>query len=563
VKVENQLENTMISNPFTDTIISTKLDCDKTLVELTNYQGTYLWWFVDHDFRCFIAKLLGEHIGFIRFNEVLLTAYAKTDIFQDLASHLLSRAIMKLSQRDRMKRGKRKIAFTDQNRSWQTILDYERRTSKKSDAFFDSIILELKSTHEIVGIYPIGRTIKGIRVFVDKIINWDIHHYPFEFFWSIAIWTRTRRASAHFRHIWKDMQELIVLKKLCQYQQRDLYKAISHRLRFYFLILFPLIVKKIEMAKKMIESEKPNLILLENEYGNFERALVVAGKLKKIPIMAIQHGTIWLEGHVGLYIFNKAFKSQVALPCITCVSGSYFKEMLVEKSIYDPDQIAVTGAPRYDILFHLNRIGCRKEILRRIGVNPDHKIVLWTTGCQALSWEENIKNFEVMKDIFRDLQAITLIVKQHPGEGAKHTKLIKKKLLTKRLPNITLVPKDANTYEFLKVCDLLITKASTTALEAIALNKPVIILDLSGEESTIEYVREGVALAVYSKNALKEGIRQLLHDDSALTANRPSYIENHLHQIDGNATRRVIDLITRLSGDNLLPESFPETLRAI
>lgn len=537
----------MISNPFTDTIINTKLDCDKTLIELTNYRGTYLWWFVDHDFRCFIAKLLGEHIGLIRFNEVLFTAYAKIDIFQDLASHLLSRAIMKLCQRDRGKRGKRKIVFTDQNKTWQTVLDYKRHRSKKSDLFFDPIISQLESTHEIVGIYPIGRTIKGIRIFVDKIINWDIHHYPFEFFWSIAIWTRTRRASANFRHVWKDMQEYNIFKKLCQYQQRDLYKAISQRLRFYFLILFPLIIKKIEMAKKMIEFEKPNLILLENEYGSFERALLVAGKLKKVPIIAIQHGAIWLEGHVGFYMFNKAFKGHVILPSITCVSGSHFKELLVEKSIYDPDKVAVTGAARYDILYHLDRLGSKKEILSKIGVNPDHKIVLWTTTCQALSWEENIRNIEVMKDTFRDLKTITLIVKQHPGEGPKYTKFLKKEFLAKKLQNIVLVPKDANTYAFLKVCDLLITKVSTTALEAIALNKPVISLDLSGEESIAEYVREGVALAVYSKDALREGIKQLLNDDSALAVNRPSYIKKQLHEIDGNATRRVVDLITRLS----------------
>ena len=48
----------------------------------------------------------------------------------------------------------------------------------------------------------------------------------------------------------------------------------------------------------MIENEKPDLILIQNEYGGFEQALVIAAKFKNVPTIAIQHGiiinTLWL-----------------------------------------------------------------------------------------------------------------------------------------------------------------------------------------------------------------------------------------------------------------------------
>ena len=551
--MDKQLENKMISNDrFIDAIISTKLDDNKSLIDFTSYKGDYLWWFVDHDFRCFSGKILGELNTYLRFSEILLGAYAKVNFLLDLTKHLLSRAIVKLCQKNLQKNRKRKKAiFTAQNVNWKTIIDYEKLKSRKTDLFYDSIISQLESTHEIVGVHPLGQNLGGgIRVLIDKMLNWDVRHNPYELFWSPGIWNEERRASTHFRSTWKTLYDDKTLKRLCQYQEKDLYNTLFHRLRFYFSSVFPMLVKYIEMGKKMIEAEKPDLILLQNEYGSFEHALVIAGKLKNVPTVAIQHGIIIPVTHFGLYMFNKAFKDQMTLPDKTCVYGSYYQDLLVNKSIYDSNQVVVTGSPRYDMLFSLHEFASRKEILIKFVVNPKHQIVLWTTSCHVYTWEENTRNIEAMNSAFRDLQEVTLIIKQHPGEGTKYTGLLKENLSTTDSADILLVPKDANTYELLLTCDLLVTKTSTTALEAIALNKPVIVLDLMEKEPSIEYVREGVAATAHSKNDLKKTIRQLLADDTVLELHRSEYIKTRLYQIDGNATRRVVDLVIRLSRDS-------------
>jgi UDP-N-acetylglucosamine 2-epimerase len=92
----------------------------------------------------------------------------------------------------------------------------------------------------------------------------------------------------------------------------------------------------------------------------------------------------------------------------------------------------------------------------------------------------------------------------------------------------------------------MITRHSTTATEAVALNKPVIILNLSGEPDPMGYVKEGVALGVYKGKDLKPAIEKLLKDDSGLAKNRERYIEKYLYKVDGKASERVVGVICEM-----------------
>jgi hypothetical protein len=83
-------------------------------------------------------------------------------------------------------------------------------------------------------------------------------------------------------------------------------------------------------------------------------------------------------------------------------------------------------------------------------------------------------------------------------------------------------------------------------MEAVALNKPVIVLNLSGEPDIVDYVEQGVALGVYREEDLKPSIEKLLKDDSELAKNRGAYIEKYLYKIDGKATERVLKLIEEI-----------------
>lgn len=542
---------------YLHTIPKTKIKDGKSLIELTTYNDVAMWWFVDMDFYFHINQLVKcisskkAQIG-----KRTLIDYLKKSSFlyfmYEFFASFFCRLNVKLYNSETGHK-KNRILVTAQNLQWKTIRDLSTKEFKKGDAFFDSVISTLRKNdeNEIITTYPLGYSISDLKVIIDKRRNQkDIIHKPFNVYGSLDVWGKGRKAKKCFSTLWKDLKKDEKFKKLLEYKDIK-FDLLENRLSYYFTTVFGIMVEYIEMAKRMIEEEKTDLILIVNEYGRFERALVIAGKLKGIPVLAVQHGVIH-PTHTG-YMYAKGEISLVGsvkspycpIPDKTAVYGTYHKDLLTKVSAYPVDSVVVTGQPRYDILYHADTIYGKEKFFKNYKINPEHKIILWTTQCHGLSNEENIKNFKAIFETMQNIKDTTLIIKQHPGEGREYTKMIGKYLNSYKL-NAVVTPKESDTYELLFVCDLMMTRHSTTAMEAVALNKPVIILNLSGEPDPVEYVKEGVALDVYDEKNLKATIEKLLKDDSELAKNREKYIEKYLYKMDGKATERVVNLIEEM-----------------
>ncbi len=532
----------------------TKIRNGKSLIELTAYEGTTLWFFVDFRFHNFVCRTLNSDINKKSTrNRILVLLYGYIKIYLNTSLLLLTKCLLKHYKQLEIKRDDEnktpKILFTAQDVEWRVIRDYETYNTKKSDAFFDSIITRLVGTNgfNLVGIFPLNPSVISLRVFIDKLKNWYIPHKPLNLYWSLDLWKKENEAAKYLKGTWSTLKTGDVFKNLCTYNGADLYSQMENEIDFYFYVLFPHAVTYIEMAKRMIEIEKPDLILIQNEYGYFERALVIAGKLKGIPTLAVQHGII-TPMHHG-YMFNKDIRGTIILPDITCVYGRYYYDLLTKNSIYDPEQVVVTGQPRYDILYDVANVYSKNRFLKTYGIDVKSKIVLWTTQSHGISDEENRKYLKLIFEVMQNIRHITLIIKQHPGEGEKYTRMIRDYMGQYDVDSV-ITQKNSDTYEQLYVCDLMITKNSTTAIEAVALNKPVIVLNLSGEPDIVNYVEEGIALGVYRENDLKTAIETLLKDDSELAKNRSVYVEKYLYRIDGKATERVANEINKLLRKN-------------
>ena len=547
-----------------------KLNCGKSLLELTTYDNVAMWWAADTVFYYFLIKVIDKDISPNRLNLPKLMAgiYNTHGLFMkfyrnvgmctmmvyDIFIMVLVKLLIEILGKNKQdkKNTKPKILFIAQDGQWRVIKDYKTNCLKKSDAFFDSLIMHLNNRYNLIGIFPIDLyPIRGVKIFIDKLKNWDTPHKPLHLYWSLSAWRKEKRAFKHFK---KSLNHLIkdeVFREMCIYNEKDLYKEIKDELDLWFFVSFPHLVKYIQIVKTMIKVERPDLILLLNEHGWWENTLVIAAKLENIPTIAIQHGI-----HVPLEKYYRYSKDEIAsdgsvespycpIPDKTVVYGPYYKEILTRIGTYPTNSVVVTGQPRYDILYHADKIYSREQFLGKYNINQNHKVILWSTQCHGISDRENIKNFKAVFETMQNIKNTTLFIKPHPGEGEKYTKMIKKNLDNYKI-NAIITPKNSDTYELLYICDLMITKDSTTAMEAVVLNKPVIILNLSGEPDFVEYVNEGVALGVYEKEELKLAIEKLLKDDSELVRNRKNYIRKHLYKIDGNATERVAKVVDEM-----------------
>ncbi len=243
-----------------------------------------------------------------------------------------------------------------------------------------------------------------------------------------------------------------------------------------------------------------------------------------------------------------SFEDKGTKPDYFLASGEVFGEM--KRRCGAADEVIVTGLPRYDVLGDAQKIYSRHDFLKRYNIDPDKKIILWLTQSHGLSDEENEKTLAAVFSSMEGLKDVVLIIKQHPAEPPEYAGAIKEHMHRHEI-NAVLAPNNADTIELLFNCHLMITKNSTTAMEAVALGRPVISLNLSGQPLSAEYVREGVALGITDGSLLKDAIGQLLKDDHELAANRQKYIEKYLYRVDGRATQRVIKIILKcLSKDN-------------
>lgn len=513
-----------------------------------------MWWFVDFIFYSYTGKLIS---GSVKKNNLrsYITSHPEVILhilfIYDLLLKIITNIILSFNNKflTRINSRMSNIIFVSQNSEWKVVSDYKNNGQRKSDGFFDNLNSILKYDYDLIGLYPIDiRPVEGMKVFLEKVMTWNISHEPLNIYWTINAWIEQKKALNHFKNCWMELNDDPNFQTLCKYKENDLHHYINNELKFYFLFVFPLIVKYIYLEKIMLDVKKPNLVMLQNEYGWWERTLIVASKIKYVPTLAIQHGIIYKD-HKG-YNYSKGQISPTGdinspfcpIADRTAVYGPYHKKLLTQESSYPEDRVIVTGQPRYDIFSNMDKIYKKASSCKKYGIDPKNKIILWTTGGDDVF----TKDLSIICDAIKKKKNIELIIKQHPNASIEETNLIKKYISNYRL-NAIIPPKKSDTYELLFICDLLLTKASTTAMEAVALDKPIIIFDFEGNgKDIVGYVKEGVALSVIDQKELDKAIETLLIDDSELRINRQRYISNYLYSIDGASSQRVVSLIKEM-----------------
>ncbi len=396
------------------------------------------------------------------------------------------------------------------------IYDLDRNEYILGDQFFNTILnyLSKRRFYSIFGTYRFSYHIRDFYIYYAKRNAQKFTFLPLEFFMNF---------SSPFKFLQEESLKI------------DTQKPVQMKFNSY------VVAKSCENLLKIID---PDVILVEEEYGFFERQLIVIAKKQNIPTIALQHGLIHLNHHG--YI-TKDQTARENLPDITCLYGEADKELLLNHSIYSPDQLVVTGSPRYDIIYHADRIYSREKFCTGNNIPLNHQIILWTTQSHGMTDEENIRQLNLVFGACDGIPDITLVIKQHPGERKKHYRLIQS-YRRRHSCNSLILPKDSDTFEALYASNLVITFHSTTGREAVAFKKPLIVLDPNDRGG---YCREGVGILVSSIQEAKRVISQLLRDDGELAVNQGKFIKRYFYAIDGKSTERVVQVIEKVLSDQV------------
>jgi Putative glycosyl/glycerophosphate transferases involved in teichoic acid biosynthesis TagF/TagB/EpsJ/RodC len=419
------------------------------------------------------------------------------------------------------------ILFLSRNR----LFNMKTREGKNitSDYLFGNIIHELKLKHQDYKIVLINMhfeptlEINDIKAY--SIVRYSTPSIFFKsFIVSVLIHLKWKFCKDKFHHFLKNNH--------CDYLFPSFEEFFSIKWIFYvYLYDYSL--------QNILNTHKPKLVMANDDV----MYLKPKSNFENLKFVFLQSASIDYEKEYFKKMFINTFSLSNKVADYFLVSGTKFER--IKRIFSDSKECLVVGQPRYDILHYVNRLYNKKIFLNKYKINPSHKIILWTTQCHSMSDEENQKNLRTVFSSIEKFNDITLIIKQHPDEGARYTKMIME-FLNKYSINVIFPPTNSDIYEQLYICDLMITKNSTTAIEALVLGKPIIVLNLGDEPDIMDYVEKGVALGVYKEEELKNSINKIIKNDIDFTKNRESYIYESLYRIDGRSSERVVTFIEDL-----------------
>ncbi|MFA5839216.1 MAG: CDP-glycerol glycerophosphotransferase family protein [Candidatus Margulisiibacteriota bacterium] len=541
-----------------DKIAKTKLENGQSLIEITTFQQISYWWFIRFNLFHAIKSIVStDKPSKITLKQRMLAKLREPfSLIYDVSFALMCNLLVIGRKRKNLSK-KTKVLVTDYNSRWGDVFDSGTNQTVKSNVFLHPVFMELikQNEFEVVTCSQVGMHALGFRVLFEKLFGRkEIVHRPLEAFWSNRVWQEGQEAKKHFSNIWAKLCQDPNFINLWQFNGFNLWPYIKDELEFCFNYRFPRVKKYLAMTKNLLLAENPAAILIDCEYGGFPHSLIINAKLMGISTLAIQHGNIspfheaymFLTGDIAP---NADVKSPFyPIPEITAVYGPCEKEFLTKVSVYPENRVVVTGHPRYDFLAKVGEIYCRETILRDFNLSSNKKIIVWTTQMHFVPLSEQKATLRAVMEAVQSLQGeVELLIKMHPHE--KSMALYQNACQEYGVK--AAVTQNRNIFEVLYAADLVVTKHSTTGTEALILNKPILILNLSGENDLTSYVDEKVAIGVKVPQALLPAIKSALWDNGTrqlLQDHRRQFVFNHCYKIDGLAAQRVVGVLKEMLG---------------
>lgn len=560
------MKNIMEIIEFENTLVQTKLACGKSIFELCEFDSIALWWGVDFGFFYTLSDLTGKKypknpvLIILRRAKKILNAiirpFRQSSIDFFIKYYVLFlmnvyQSSIKTNIREHPFAEKKQSVFiTGEDIEWRTIFDYTTEKYIKTDQFFHSVIGSMeKKNISVKSVYNIRHPfIHSTSLYVDKLKHWHIPSVISDIYFDYSIWEKKRRSCTHFKKMWDKIKDDPCLTLLIEEFFPEKPGEIKYVLDLYFNEIIPEYYKQILVAQKFIANQKPDLILIEEETGRFERALIVAARMNTVPTMAIQHGVIHenAKGHLfkkGEIADNLSIKYPFApVPDLILVYGNFHRYVLTEISSFPERTIIVTGSPRYDRIPLLKEKFRRSDFNKDLRIDSDRKIILWATGCSGFSDQKNMEDFDVFFGTIKKYPDMLLIVKPHPGDSENHIKMMQS-VINQYQVDVRLFSKDQDIISIIPVSDLVVVHDSTVGMEAVAFGKPLVQFNITGSPDQVDYVKRGMAAGVYKKEQLGPTLKELLENPEKNAREREAYISEYLYKVDGLATERVTGII--------------------
>ena len=295
-------------------------------------------------------------------------------------------------------------------------------------------------------------------------------------------------------------------KKLFSVDKFSFWSSIKDQFRDICTSRFQESTERLFLFKKLFSTFDIDTIFVWVEVGQEEKECILMGKFFSIKSVMLQHGRYQTSKKWDKFARFLAYFSSSLLTDKQIIWGEITKQYALSHN-HSPNNVLIGGSPRHDKFFNLSS---RKN--KKTG-----KILLATTGTMYISADScttgsQTKYDEYFKEVYRIVKSLPekkLVVKPHPGPLL--TKYVEN-LVNEIDPSITVI-RNTDLHELINECEVLITfNNSTTALEAISLNKPVISLQTESWANEDDIAQAGAVVSISNIKDCEKEIKKILFD---------------------------------------------------
>lgn len=306
------------------------------------------------------------------------------------------------------------------------------------------------------------------------------------------------------------------------------------------LLQLPWAVRSIAEMRAALAHFRPDAVCLYAESSGWGRAALLACRQAGVPTVAVQHGIVYPK---YFSYRHEPDEADCPRPDRTAVFGAAARRLLTTLGGYAPESLVLTGSPRFDDLVTAARSWDREETRRRLGVAPEERLLVVASRFRAIR-DTHASIGSAFPALVRAVEAMPgarAVVKPHPAEGSEGYAAALHQAGARR---VTLVDPGEDLMRLLHAADALVTVESLSAVEALVLGRPVIVLNMPTHLGDL--VSAGAALGVAEgadpagalAGALAPGaVRE------ALDRAREGYLGELAMGVDGGATARIVALI--------------------
>jgi hypothetical protein len=347
-----------------------------------------------------------------------------------------------------------------------------------------------------------------------------------------------RKATAMIRQGWERLRRSPALADAFSHRGVAFAELAEADLAATMLLQLPWAVRCYEEMAAVLASVPPAVVCLYAESSGWGRAAVAACRAKGVPTVAIQHGIVYPKYYSYRHAADEA---DAPVPDATALFGASARRLLVHLGHPRPESLVLTGSPRFDELLARAR-SCDRDALRQgLGAAEGQPLVAVASRFRAIRDTHSAigSAFPSLVAAVRAL-GVRCLVKPHPAES--HGEYLAAIGLSD--PAIGVLSPSADLLDLLIAADALVTVESLSAVEALVVGRPVVILNMPTHLGAL--VDAGVALGVDAGADPTETLRRALLDPdtrNALQHARALYLHELALGVDGQATRRIVDLL--------------------